>query len=206
VLEGLCARLDIDSKFEVNRTHWAIKEVDLARVLKEAGIISTDRLLPQARPPKVFISYSWDSPEHRQWVTALGTFLRQRGIDVILDQWHVRGGDDLAVFMEQSLRVSDRVLMICTENYADKSTRRSGGVGYEHMIVTAELMQNVGTHKFIPIVRQSRSSPLLPPNLASRYHFNLSDGPQYAQQLDELVKELHDVRTPIPPLGQNPFI
>ncbi len=205
-LETLYNELDIDPKYEVNRTHWAIKEVDLAGVLKGAGIVTTERLLPQARPPKVFISYSWDSPEHRQWVAALGGYLRQCGIDVTLDQWHVRYGEDLAAFMERSLREADRVLVICTETYAEKAARRTGGVGYELLMVTGELMQNVGTAKFIPVVRQSHTPPRLLPELSTRLFFDLADGPQYAQQLEILVRELHDVRIAIPPIGINPFI
>ena len=40
-----------------------------------------------AEHPKVFISYSHDSPEHRRWVSELGAKLRRNGVDVILDQW-----------------------------------------------------------------------------------------------------------------------
>ena len=135
VLEKLYNDLDIEPKVEVHRTHWAVKEVDLVRVLKSAGIVTAERLLPQPRPPKVFISYSWDSPEHRQWVAQLGGYLRQCGIDVTLDQWHVRYGEDLAAFMERSVREADRVLVICTESYVDKASRRTRGVGYELLMV-----------------------------------------------------------------------
>jgi hypothetical protein len=204
-LVGLYGALDIDPKFEVHRTHWALKEVDLPQVLSSAGIVSTQQPLTPTPIPKVFISYSWDSDEHNQWVAQLGAYLRQQGIDVILDRWYVRGGEDLAVFMEQSVRDAARVLVICTENYAEKAANRHGGVGYEHLIVTTELMQNLGTHKFIPVVRQSRTPPVLPTNLRTRKHFNLSDGPQYTEQRDALVRELLGVRIPIPPLGKNPF-
>ncbi|GAC1609630.1 MAG: hypothetical protein NVS3B3_16550 [Aquirhabdus sp.] len=81
VLAALYWELDIAAKYETHRTHWAVKDVDLVSVLRKANIVTTERLLPQRRPPKVFISYSWDSPEHREWVANLGTFLRQRGID-----------------------------------------------------------------------------------------------------------------------------
>jgi TIR domain len=205
-LQNLYDDLDIDPKYEVNRTHWAIKEVDLVGVLRKAGIVTAERLLPQARPPKVFISYSWDSPEHRQWVATLGGYLRQCGIDVTLDQWHVRYGEDLAAFMERSLREADRVLVICTEAYVEKAARRTGGVGYELLMVTGELMQNVGTSKFIPVVRQSTTPPRLLPELSTRLFFDLTDGPEYQQQLQTLVRELHDLRIPIPPIGPNPFL
>jgi hypothetical protein len=31
-------------------------------------------------PPKTFISYSWDSPEHKKWTTELTTRLRGDGV------------------------------------------------------------------------------------------------------------------------------
>jgi hypothetical protein len=51
--------------------------------------------------------------------------------------------------MQDGLSQSDRVLVICTENYVRKADAGEGGVGYEQMIVTAELIKNLGTQKFI---------------------------------------------------------
>jgi hypothetical protein len=53
--------------------------------------------------PKVFISYSHDSQEHKKWVLDLATRLRNNGVDAIIDQWALRAGDDLPHFMETHL-------------------------------------------------------------------------------------------------------
>lgn len=204
LMESLYSALGIKG-FEKHRTHWAVKNVDLPSVLRAAGIIQTPVLLPQARPPRVFISYSWDSPEHSQWVAALATHLRHRGIDAILDQWHVRPGEDLGNFMTKSVREADRVLVICTENYVEKAINRKGGVGYELVMVVGELMSQVETSKFIPVVRQSTNPPLLPPELKSRLYIDLRDSVIYPVQLEQLVQELHNVPRPIPPIGNNPY-
>jgi hypothetical protein len=192
--------------FEKHRTHWAVKSIDLPSVLRTAGIIPTPMLRPQARPPKVFISYSWDSPEHNQWVAGLATLLRQKGIDAILDQWHVQPGEDVGLFMERSVRESDRVLVICTESYVDRARKRKGGVGYEHGMVTGELMRNVETSKFIPVVRQSIDPPELPTEFGSRLYVDLRDSAAFSDNLEALVQTLHNVPRPIPPIGPNPFI
>lgn len=42
--------------------------------------------------PKLFISYSWSSPEHEQWVVDLAAELRESGVDVILDKWDLKEG------------------------------------------------------------------------------------------------------------------
>ena len=49
-------------------------------------------------PPKVFLSYSHDSPTHKQWVRKLATDLRKNGVDDILDQWDLCHGKDIAAF------------------------------------------------------------------------------------------------------------
>lgn len=45
--------------------------------------------------PKIFISYSHDSLDHKKWVLNLATRLMHAGIDTILDQWDLRLGGDL---------------------------------------------------------------------------------------------------------------
>ena len=75
--------------------------------------------------PIVFISYSWDTEngcnKHKEWVYKLATDLRHHGVDVILDQYGVRLGDDLPFFIEQGLSKSHLVLCICSENYVKKA-------------------------------------------------------------------------------------
>src|ERR1700693_1202226 len=90
--------------------------------------------------PKVFISYSHDTPAHKKWVGELASKLVNKGIDVILDQWELGPGDDVSKYMEKGVTEADRVLMICTEHYARKADEGKGGVGYEAMIVTGELI------------------------------------------------------------------
>jgi hypothetical protein len=41
--------------------------------------------------PKAFISYSHESAAHKDWVLKLGSDLRAKGIDVVLDQWDIIG-------------------------------------------------------------------------------------------------------------------
>jgi hypothetical protein len=48
--------------------------------------------------PKVFISYSHDSPQHKDWVRSLASALRVNGIDAVLDQWDLSPGQDMAAF------------------------------------------------------------------------------------------------------------
>ncbi|WP_459379020.1 toll/interleukin-1 receptor domain-containing protein [Serratia sp. ser-z] len=204
-LRTIYRELDISNKFEPNRTHWAIKDVNLIETLQQIGLLENRIYQSQKRPPKVFISYSWDSPEHKLWVSSLATWLRQNGIDIILDQWHVRGGEDLITFMERSIGEADRVIIICTENYAQKAKERSGGVGYENTLLTNELIKNLGSYKFIPVIKQTNTPYTTPSSLSTRLYYDLSGGQNYQDEARSLMMELHNISVPIPPLGRNPF-
>src|SRR2546422_9170 len=104
--------------------------------------------------PGAFISYSWDGEDHTSWVRGLASRLREDGVETTLDQWHVVPGDQLPAFMERAVRESDYVLIVCTPRYKDRSDTRTGGVGYEGDIMTAEALTVRNERKFIPILRQ----------------------------------------------------
>jgi hypothetical protein len=157
--------------------------------------------------PRVFLSYSHDSPDHKRWVAELCTRLRLDGIDIILDQWDLSLGDDITKFMEDGLASSDRVLLICTDNYVRKAEAGVGGVAYERMIVTAELIHDLGTQKFIPVVHQGEGEPVLPKFMGARLYINLGKEKDFDFQYELLLKELHNIpAAPKPPLGSNPFV
>ena len=155
--------------------------------------------------PKVFISYSHDSPEHKSWVRRLATDLREKGVDASLDQW-LSLGEDLAAFMQKGITESDRVLLICSEKYVEKAGAGRGGVGYERLIVTADVVQNIDTKKFIPVARNNNSDTKLPRFLGQRLYIDFSDDASYQIKLDELLRELLSASAHAkPPLGTNPF-
>ena len=160
----------------------------------------------EEKVPKIFISYSHDSADHKQWVGELASRLVKSGIDVIFDQWDLGLGDDVPKFMEKSVSESDRVLMICTETYVRKADEGEGGVGYEAMIVTGELVRDLGTSKFIPVVRQKGDQKVLPKSVATRFYVNLSDDQTSDDQFELLLRELHEVpASQKPSLGKSPF-
>jgi len=160
-----------------------------------------------AKAPVVLISYSHDSDEHSQWVLNLATRLRGCGVDVLLDQWELGPGDDVPKFMERAVSESDRMLMICTEPYVRKADEGRGGVGYEAMIVTGELVKDMGTNKFIPVIRQSAGGSVVPKSVSTRFYVNLSDGEKFEEGLERLVREIKDTpKLRKPPLGTNPYL
>lgn len=117
--------------------------------------------------PKVFISYSWTSEAYKERVLKLAERLMDNGVDVILDQWDLSPGEDMYVFMEQSIYEADKVLILCEKGYSEKANNRTGGVGTETMIITPEVLKKHKQKKYIPVVMDS--SVEIPLYLKSRY-------------------------------------
>ncbi|WP_338317477.1 toll/interleukin-1 receptor domain-containing protein, partial [Bradyrhizobium ottawaense] len=71
-------------------------------------------------PPRAFISYSWSSPEHERWVMDLATQLVEGGVDVVLDKWNLREGNDAYQFMESMVTdpAVKKVIIVCDKRYA----------------------------------------------------------------------------------------
>jgi hypothetical protein len=160
----------------------------------------------QTSAPMVFISYSHDTKEHKAWVGSLAQRLRLAGINVLFDQWDLGPGDDVPKFMEQAVARADRVLMICSEAYVRKADDGKGGVGYEAMIVTGELVRDLALNKFIPIIRQTNSPVALPRCVSTRFYVDLSNDANAEEGFESLLREIHDApKLPKPPLGKNPF-
>ena len=81
-------------------------------------------------PIKVFISYSWDSKEHQEWVIALTNTLRNTyGIDARCDLLLDR--PNLFSMMVQEARINDKIIIVDTKKYTEKANNEQGGVGYE---------------------------------------------------------------------------
>ncbi|MEG0916696.1 MAG: toll/interleukin-1 receptor domain-containing protein [Myroides sp.] len=155
--------------------------------------------------PKAFISYSHDSQEHKKWVLELATRLRNNGIDAILDQFELQPGDDVPHFMETHLSSANKILMVCTDKYVDKANMGQGGVGYEKMIITSNLMKKIDENKIIPIIRQNATTEV-PIFLKSKLYINFSKPDDYEFSYDDLVRSIHN--SPLfekPPVGNNPF-
>jgi formylglycine-generating enzyme required for sulfatase activity len=157
-------------------------------------------------PPRCFISYSWDNDEHRDWVRKLATRLRECGVDAILDQWHCAPGTDLTKFMEQSLRESNYVILVCTPNFCKKADSGVGGVGYEKAIVTGEIFAGeVEETKFVPVLRAGDAKESLPSYLKSRLFIDFHDDQFFEDRLEELLRHFHgEPRYQPPPIGPKP--
>lgn len=160
-------------------------------------------------PPRVFISYSWSSDEHTQWVADLGERLMADGVDVVLDQWSLQDGQDLNAFMEQMVTDPSikRVIIICDSGYAVKADARKGGVGTESQIISPEVYAKVDQEKFVPLLRETNADgkPCVPVFLKGRKFIDFSDADKEPEGYEQLIRNIFErpVRRK-PALGKPP--
>lgn len=160
-------------------------------------------------PPKVFISYSWTSDLHTEWVADLGERLMNDGIEVVLDQWSLEDGQDINVFMEKMVTdpTIKRVIIISDSLYAAKADGRKGGVGTETQIISKEVYESVDQNKFIPAVRErdEDGKPCLPVYLKTRKYIDFSDSDTEADAYDQLIRNIYErPKRRIPAIGKAP--
>jgi hypothetical protein len=155
--------------------------------------------------PSVFVSYSHDDLDHKRWVLFLSTRLRKSGVDVILDQWDLGPGEDLASFMTNNLAGADRVLMVCTPNYVHKANEGKGGVGVERMILTSEYLSNIDSKKVIPIIKK-RGESSVPVFFQTKVYVDFTRPDEFEASFDDLLRNI--LGKPLvekPEIGDSPF-
>lgn len=158
--------------------------------------------MTEPKSPNVFLSYSWDTDTHKQWVKDFATRLRGDGVNVILDRWDVAPGGQIPEFMERSVRENDFVLIVCTPKYKDRSDNRAGGVGYEGDIMTGEVFVQGNDQKFIPLLRGDEWVSSAPSWLLGKYYIDFRGEPYSKDSYQELLDYLFDRRETAPPLGE----
>ena len=135
--------------------------------------------MPKSRKnPKVFISYSHDSDEHKDRVLALSDRLRADGIDCIIDQYETSPSEGWARWCDRRIEEADFVLVIFTEIYERRfkgidSTRKGKGAKWEGAIITQELYEAQSRNeKFIPVIFTSEDETHISMILRSTTYYN----------------------------------
>ena len=159
--------------------------------------------------PKLFVSYSWSTPEHEQWVVDLATELVNNGVDVVLDKWALREGHDSIAFMEKMVTDPSitKVLLVCDRMYSMKADGRAAGVGTETQIISAEVYAKESQDKFVAVLaeRDDSGKPFLPTYYKSRIYVDLSESDRYAENFEKLLRWIFDKPLFVrPELGKPP--
>ncbi len=150
---------------------------------------------PSIIPPSVFISYCWSSPSHELWVINLAQELMDSGVQVTIDKWDLKEGNDLYSFMEEMVNSEtiDKVLCIIDKNYSEKANTRTGGVGVESQIISPEIYKNSKQDKFIPIITEldENGDAIVPVFFKGKVYIDFSDVSSYSDSFDKLLRNLY---------------
>lgn len=154
---------------------------------------------------QVFISYSWDSEEHKTWVRHLADRLQRSGIPVILDQYDLRGGSDIHQFMENAVSSSTHILVVCTPEYVSRANQRIKGAGEETSLVTSDFYnRHMSGKKYLPLVRINGEKSV-PDYLGSLVYFDLTNDQTFEATFEELLRDIYEEpRFVKPALGKKP--
>lgn len=161
-------------------------------------------------PPLTFFSYAWTNEAHKARVRALADRLRGDGVDVILDQTHLRDGDDTFQFMEQIASRPDlkKVVVICDQLYKQKVDARQGGSGTEGTIMSPGVYQQIGEgpNKFVALAFETdeRGAGFVPTMFATRLYIDMSTDERQDENYERLLRFLWDRPEPPAPLGKPP--
>lgn len=142
--------------------------------------------------PKLFVSYRWSTPKHEEWVLELASTLRGHGIDVLLDKWHLKEGQDTFKFMESMVNdeTVTKVLLICDNGYVERANSRTGGVGTEAQIVSAQVYAKSRQDKFAAAVidRDDGGNAILPTYMEGRLYFDFSEPTNYGATYKRVLR------------------
>jgi hypothetical protein len=146
--------------------------------------------------PKAFISYSWSSLEHQQWVLDLAERLVSDEVEIILDKWELREGQDKFAFMERMVTDEEvsKVLAICDRQYVKKANERKGGAGTESQIISKEVYEKDDQTKFIAIVVEydENGNEFVPTFFGGRIFIDMSTEERLLENYDQLLRAIYN--------------
>lgn len=162
------------------------------------------------QPPRVFISYSHDSAEHRAFVLELANrFRTEQGFDCQIDQHFLPRfpPEGWIKWMRDQVKNADFVLLICTPKYRDRFERNleniedgGRGVGFEGVVISQTLYdQYYHNEKFIPVLPQGGGMEDIPVDLRGFSSYRL---PADYQMGCDFIRGIQ--YNPLPPLGSPP--
>jgi hypothetical protein len=139
-------------------------------------------------PPRVFISYSHDSPEHAQHVLELAERLRKDGVNARLDQY-VAGTppEGWPRWMLNQLDWAEFVLLVCTETYyrrfrGHEEPGKGNGADWEGNLITLEMYDAKSTTtKFAPVLFDGQNERFIPEPLRGHTRHLLNSETNYTK-------------------------
>ena len=137
---------------------------------------------------KIFVSYSWDNEEHKEWVARLTNDLRSKyGFEATCDT--IRGDGELDTMIVDGITKSNKVIVIITPDYTYRADNRIGGVEKETKLLYSRFFKD--DKSIVPVLKEKTKTPAY---LESVPYIDFTVG-NYNVNLNELAKRLNDKTT-----------
>jgi hypothetical protein len=163
-----------------------------------------------AASSKVLISYSHDSPQHKDLVLRFAQRLCTDGVDAQIDQYVVgRPEGGWPRWMLDKLDWADFVLLICTQTYyrrfrGHEEPATGKGVDWEGQLITLQIYNAKSrTAKFVPVIFDSRDKEFVPEPLSDQFYC-LDSEDRYLELLSLLTGQAGVTRPELGPVKQLP--
>lgn len=140
---------------------------------------------------RVFVSYSWDSDDHRQWVKKLADSLESYNeLHVEWDGYDLDSMSDKNLFMEKGISSSDYVLVVATEEYKRKADERKGGVGIETYLSTARHWDSLLAEQRTNVILLLKDRNAIPNYLKGNKYIQFYEDANFESSLIEVIDQI----------------
>jgi len=166
--------------------------------------------------PKVFISYSHDSKEHKAKVKKLADFLNKNEIDTDIDQYYIFPEEGWPKWMYSKINDANFVLIICTKRYFNRfegKTAEDDGIGvkFECYLTFNDWYYELRNKnkKYIPLFFKKEDGMFIPKLLKSYTPFQIDINQENLfedQTFNLLLNFLKNPNQKIKPSPENPTL
>ena len=160
-------------------------------------------------PPTAFITYTHDTPEHKERVLKLTQKLRADGVDCDLDAFQVSPSEGWPAWMLRAVQTHHFCIVVCTETYArrfdgNETPGQGKGAVWEGRAILQRLYESGKNDCVIPVVFAPHDVPHIPLLLKGATHYilgsDLGTDDGYIRLHRALTNQPLDARGPVGPL------
>ncbi len=125
-------------------------------------------------PKTVFVTYAWENEEHNDKVISFVNFLREKGYDASMDrkESQEQTATDFNEMMLDGLQSAEKVIIVLSKKYKERSDGFTGGVGFEYKVILEQLKKSTNKYIFVSFGSDSHND-IAPTGIAGRDVLNL---------------------------------
>jgi hypothetical protein len=113
---------------------------------------------------------------------------------------NLKPGENLNFFIENNLKISDKIVVILTSKYKERAERRIGGVGYEYSIINNYLVNNIASNSRVILILKEGNRATSVPDFVQQYlYLDFTTEEKYDLRFKELLKAVtlpHEIPAP----------